>query len=502
VRIPGRNDPGSNTFKLIENWLRQAKGDEKWLLVLDNADSDDVFQIAPKKANSQSENDLADSSRKPLIEYVPRTPHGAVIITSRVREIALGMVNDRSLIEVKPMERSEAIELVYRKLSLPQDETEHRPGCVQLVEELELLPLAIIQATNYIKYRWPRYSVSQYLDHFRKSDRESTKLLKNEAGQLYRDWEAKGSILVTWQISFAYILQRSPSAANLLSIMSFFDRSGIPSGLLQMKDIVETKHDSDSEPSGDSSDEEMHRLDGNGNHELEDEITTLINFSFIIVTENAEVFTMHRLVQLAVRIWLRKYGKFEYWKEKFTGILSAAYPKTGDYQNLETCRSLFPHVKSALSQRPESRQSILEWTALLYRCAWYTSDIGDHEDAKIMASKSRKYRVKEMGVDHDKSLESTTVLAKIHRLKGQLELAEKFDIQVMEARRGRLGENHPDTLYSMSCLASTYWYKGMWKEAEELLLKLISIYETLDDDCHEAQVALANLAVTYQKQGR
>ncbi|KAK5799920.1 hypothetical protein VI817_002132 [Penicillium citrinum] len=81
------------------------EGDEKWLLVLDNADSDDVFQIVPKKANSQSRNDLADSSRKPLIEYVPRTPHGAVIITSRVREFALGMVNDRTLIEVKPMER-------------------------------------------------------------------------------------------------------------------------------------------------------------------------------------------------------------------------------------------------------------------------------------------------------------------------------------------------------------------------------------------------------------
>lgn len=105
ARIPGRNDPGSNILELIENWLWHAKGDEKWLLVLDNADSDDVFQIVPKKANSQSRNDLADSSRKPLIEYVPRTPHGAVIITSRVREFALGMVNDRTLIEVKPMER-------------------------------------------------------------------------------------------------------------------------------------------------------------------------------------------------------------------------------------------------------------------------------------------------------------------------------------------------------------------------------------------------------------
>ncbi|CAG8394241.1 unnamed protein product [Penicillium salamii] len=69
------------------------------------------------------------------------------------------------------------------------------------------MPLAIIQAAGYIVHRAPRCSVSQYLEKCRKSDRSATKLLEYEAGHLFRDWEAKNSILVTWQISFDYIRQ-------------------------------------------------------------------------------------------------------------------------------------------------------------------------------------------------------------------------------------------------------------------------------------------------------
>ena len=73
-----------------------------------------------------------------------------------------------------------------------------------------------------------RYSVREYLQEFRKSDRkrdESSRLTK--AGSSVRDWEAKNSIIITWQISFDHIRQIRPSAADLLSLMSFFDRQGI-----------------------------------------------------------------------------------------------------------------------------------------------------------------------------------------------------------------------------------------------------------------------------------
>lgn len=91
------------------------------------------------------------------------------------------------------MKKPEALELLQRKVGLPAE----TPDISKLVEELEFIPLAIIQAAGYIVHRAPRCSVSQYLEIFRNSDREATKLLKYEAGHLYRDWEAKNSIIVT-----------------------------------------------------------------------------------------------------------------------------------------------------------------------------------------------------------------------------------------------------------------------------------------------------------------
>lgn len=48
-----------------------------------------------------------------------------------------------------------------------------------------------------------------------------------------RDWEAENCIIITWQISFEYIQTTKRSAAELLSLMSFFDRQGIPNTLLR-----------------------------------------------------------------------------------------------------------------------------------------------------------------------------------------------------------------------------------------------------------------------------
>ncbi|EED11766.1 hypothetical protein TSTA_109450 [Talaromyces stipitatus ATCC 10500] len=95
-------------------------------------------------------------------------------------------------------------------------------------ETIRFIPLAIVQAAAYISDPNRGRSVRQYLDEFQKSDRKKFCLLDHEEGQFRRDWEAKNSVLITWQISFYSIRQSRRSAANLLSLMSFFDRQGIP----------------------------------------------------------------------------------------------------------------------------------------------------------------------------------------------------------------------------------------------------------------------------------
>ncbi|KOS40823.1 hypothetical protein ACN38_g8323 [Penicillium nordicum] len=353
VKIPGRQNPQPNIFKLVENWLRDEKIG-KWVCILDNVDDDQLLSIKSP----------ASASAKPLLEYIPRSQNGFVIITSRNREVALKMVDHKGLVEVNPMERSEALELLQRKLGESQES--ERQESEQLVDVLEFMPLAIVQAASYIRNRAPRCSVSQYLTDFQKSDREATKLLKEDAGHIYRDREAKNSILVTWQISFDYIRQTKPSAADLLSLMSFFDRQGIPEDLVRHQPEANYGSRSASELPSDSSDGEI--SDSDTSPDFEDDITTLRDYSFITISGKS-TFMMHRLVQLTMRAWLKSHGQLDQWKDKFISTISAEFP-TGEYENWERCRLLFPHIKSAMSQRPTSAELQRQWATLLYRGAW------------------------------------------------------------------------------------------------------------------------------------
>ncbi|ORY62088.1 P-loop containing nucleoside triphosphate hydrolase protein, partial [Pseudomassariella vexata] len=226
VKISGRQNPKANTFQLVHDWLRdERKG--KWVLILDNLD-DTGFLL--ESASPDRETDGLDSGNsKLLVSYLPQCPNGSILITTRDKNAALQLVEQSSIITVEPMDSAHALALVQKKL----DTQENNDELSEFATSLEFMPLAIVQATAYISRRSPRCSVRQYLEEFRKSDRKKTSLLNYEGGELRRDREAKNYIIITWQLSFDHIRRIKPSAADLLSLMSFFDRQGIPEALLR-----------------------------------------------------------------------------------------------------------------------------------------------------------------------------------------------------------------------------------------------------------------------------
>lgn len=60
--------------------------------------------------------ELTNALIKPLLEYVPRSRNGSIIIISRSKEEALKIVAHKDLIKVKPIEKPKALELLKRKL--------------------------------------------------------------------------------------------------------------------------------------------------------------------------------------------------------------------------------------------------------------------------------------------------------------------------------------------------------------------------------------------------
>ncbi|KAJ0100736.1 hypothetical protein J7T55_000106 [Diaporthe amygdali] len=64
-----------------------------------------------------------------------------------------------------------------------------------------------------------------------------------------------------------------------------------------------------------------------------------------------------------------------------------------------------------------------------------------------------------------------TILGRVYYGEGLWKEAESLFVQVMETLKRVLGEEHPDTLTSMSNLASTYGNQGRWSEAESLVVQ-------------------------------
>ncbi|CAG8014430.1 unnamed protein product [Penicillium salamii] len=387
----------------------------KWIPVLDNVDDDELLRKPlGTRIEAQADAQYVTSTRPPL-KYLLESSNGYIIITSRNQAVALEITGHKqNLIDVQLMKMAEAYVLMQKKLI----ERVEKEELVQLVEELDFMPLAIVQAASYINHRSPRCSASQYLQKLRQNERQATKLLDQESYEAGRDWEAKNSILLTWQISFDHIRRIRQSAADLMSLMSFFDWQGISKDLLRVKDI----------------DRSFQR---SVNDNFESDITTLRDYSLIATGEDTMIFTMHRLVQLTVRTWLKSQGQKEEWKERFITTLNHKFP-TGEYENCERCCSLFPHVRGA----------------------WYAQECGNISESREMAALSRMQRMQLGGAEDKDTLDSTAMLAITYRQEGQLGEAEQLFVQVMETTKAKLGADHPDTLTSMANLASTLWNQG------------------------------------------
>ena len=477
------------------------------MLILDNVD-DASFLFDARGTDRDGQTDGLDrEDLRPLESYLPCCQHGSILITTRNMEAALKLVEvkQRDVIAVDPMDKVDALALLEKKLGTQS----HSDAFTELATALEYMPLALVQAAAYIFRRAPRCSVRQYLESFRKSDRKRATLLDFEGGRLRRDREAKNSIIITWQISFDHIRHIRPSAADLLSLMSFFDRQGIPEALLRGRDEQgDTQLDEEeinAEAYVDKNDDDDSSTDcdksNDGDDKFEDDISTLRDYSFISITGSGSSFEMHGLVQLATRKWLEAHGQRERWKHQFIVNLFSEFP-TGQYENWTICQALFPHAKSAAAQKPEGQESLKMWATILYRAAWYAEQVGNGAEAEEMSVAAMKARKKLLGREHKDTLWSMSLVGDAYNLRGRWGAAESLFMQVMETSKSKLGVDHPDTLTSMANLASTFWNQGRWEEAESLEVQVMETSKSkLGVDHPDTLTSMNSLAFTFKGKG-
>jgi tetratricopeptide (TPR) repeat protein len=484
AKLPGADEPKIDILDLVFRWLENDDSGT-WLMIVDNADDSAVFFPRVPASMTQISDQLGRAAV--LSTYLPKRSGGSILITSRNRDAAFQLVGrlDR-IIKVKQFEEVDAKTLLRKKLpNDPSDEGDWNT----LIDALECLPLAITQAAAYIAMRSPRMTVAKYLKYFRRSELNQISLLSENRADLRRDPEIPNAVVMTWQISFDQIRLQYPSAADLLARMSILDRQGIPKFL-----ICHHKHEDEDEEDDDGDDDD--------DLEFEDAIGTLIGFSFVNSQENGDNFEMHPLVQLSTRKWLEIHEEIEQRKEEALSLLSQKFPN-GEHANWTICEALEPHAQIVLRYQSVSQGCRLERAKILHNSAWFALARGSYMVARGRIQEAVRIREELLGPNNQDTLASCALLASTMWSQGLWKEAEELNVKVMETGLKVLGEEHPSTLVSMSNLASTYRNQGRWKEAEELNVKVMETgLKVLGEEHPSTLISMADLASTYRNQGR
>ncbi|KAL4885199.1 hypothetical protein BJY04DRAFT_214537 [Aspergillus karnatakaensis] len=451
ARIPGRDDPTNNIFDLVQQWLLDEQNGQ-WVLILDNVDDDRFLQEAPASSGGRR--------AKSLRMYLPLGDHGSIIMTTRNKAVALKMVEYSDIVAVEPMNKVMAQSLLRAKLGIG----ETTDNLAELAQALEYMPLAM------------------------GNDNQKLSLLDHEGGQLRRDKESKSSIILAWQISFDQIQQEQPTAANFLSLMSFFDRQQIPESVLHNSYMQE---------------------DCLPQNTFEEDVQMLRNFSFISISTDAKSFEMHRLIQLATQKWLEVHGELEEWEHRFVKALLRELPGTDSPNYLDTFRSLLPHAKKAIAHAVD----FAEWITLTFRVATFAHLNGRDDEAHRMLDKALCAANKVLGAEHQTTLtirgQMAFVLVQlgkyeeadlirpqnlksyqkqglhsteadlrnlVHSLcsQGKFEEAEAVYRQALSASQQAFGEDSPDALWDLTLLGGALRGQKKREEAEALFRLILT----------------------------
>ncbi|KAE9371963.1 hypothetical protein N431DRAFT_456722 [Stipitochalara longipes BDJ] len=438
--IPGTSNPSNNMLQLVKDYLQKEQAGP-WLMMVDNID--DLRSLR----GEIDENDSSD-----LLDYLPQCTHGKLLFTTRSKEAALALTGSGSIVEVPAMDADEAQKLLRGKLDDDNDDT-LKQDCLELVMALEYLPLPISHAASYI--REMDSTPAKYLRMFN-DDRKRTKLLKHRYDDLARDGEQNSTVLTTWGISFKQIQRDSSDSGDLLRIMGSLHWQDIPQFLLQQEKL----EDED---------------------DFDEAVSPLLAFSLIQKSSKLKTFSMHRLVNIAIRSW----SESREWERTAQRLLVQVFPvleanQISGGKNLK-CRQLLQHAQKVSDSldSPISPDSFSPMAVKLKsRIASYLFVSWQWQEARNLFEKliapvdgfalhgidvgisPAELEDKITGIYFSQCLESEAV----NRAK-----------KAYETRKRTLPADHPDTLRAIDLFSLALICQGKLTEAETALREAYSL---------------------------
>ena len=487
-QIAQANNAPADAVSSAAHTLKWISRKSNWVMIYDNADNG--YQVVEK--------------------FLPPGNGGNILITSRNFELC--RITEDSM-EVLEMEEEEALSLLVKSARLNYTSQDVQLVAKQVVSKLGGIPLAIDQAGAYMIAC--RCLLDEYLGLYAK---HHDQLMCNPYFKGASDYGS--STYETWEISMKEIEAQvakgiglgaiaAKSATVLYRIIAFLHHENIPEELFKIAAENYKKRDIDAEKaqglplSVTMLDPNLLFLDKKGEWDImQFQLGIQVLLSFSLLKKSGKMYSVHPLVNSWNRSRIPEIeinGQISMTR----AILACSVELDYNVDNYKFCGLLAPHIRANYDHAIQLSSSTVYYDDECARFALVFDHIGSWNEAEKLEVQVMEARKDRLGSHHQDTLRSMANLADTYRNQGRWDEAEKLDVQVMQARKEKHGPHHPDTLTSMANLASTYWNQGTWDEAERLQVQVMQARkEKLGLHHPDTLTSMANLAVTYHNQGR
>ncbi|KAF8462318.1 P-loop containing nucleoside triphosphate hydrolase protein [Kalaharituber pfeilii] len=426
----------------VKEWFA-AEGNANWLLVFENVNDFESFDMN---------------------DYIPSTPHGTVIITSRRRESILG----RRALESLAMATSTNVGYI--------EHDREKEAAAAIVQKLGYLPLAIAQAGAYI-----RNSQCLFSHYLREYQENAIHLLSTRWSVGKRD---DRSVFAAWDLSFDAIQLQNPGAAEILLLCGILDHNDICEELLRhgMKSLIDDAC-------------------------LQRAIQTLFMHSMVKRRDRDDSFCIHPLVHTWVQ-WKLKAEPERHTIKAIEALLMVASAilntlcrvcmKYGYYKKTEEMGMavLAGSVKLQGEEHLDTIARVNSMAKVFHRRGQYDKALEWFQQA--LPSQERA-----LGVDHPETLTTVKNLAMVFHDQGQYTKALDLLERPLTGQEKALGTDHPETLTTVKNLATVFHDQGQYTKALNLLERALAGQEkALGTDHPETLTTVKNLAMVLHDQGQ
>ena len=451
-----------------------------------------------------------------LEQYFPSGLGGNILITSRNSGLKHLTLHENSL-ELKEMEENDAISLLLKAACLDESQKDLQVETSKIVNELFCIPLAIDQAGAFIAFG--DTDIRDYLNEY---SRYRERLLSYPAFKGASTYNR--SVYGTWELSYKEIQRRARSndsqkaeaarsAMLLLAMFSFLHCDGISEEIFSYAAAQEHAKNGDNEqrsalPLASSViDPTLLQLDETGkwdNFIFKEGLRVLFSFSLIKLGSSKGIYDVHPLIHA----WGRDRMSSEE-RQKCSlmayGMLAGCLPKRFNGKQYQFRRTLVPHLRANIQHSVMAKREMVEryFDDAHEKFGRLLSEQGYCSEAEKFQLQMLDARCRTLGEEHLATISAMGDLASTYGSLGKYADAEELQIKVLDLTNRYLGEEHSDTISAMDNLAKTYTSLGKYADAEKLEIEVLDMRNRLLGEDHpDTMEAISHLAITYASLGK